>query len=240
VSYRLSINRLRRSLRQRWDRFLNTFNIDAHQLSHATAIDRYPSVFQDVARLAHRAVGDSLRVLSFGCSTGEECATLRNYFPGSTIIGTDVSPRILRVARQKWKHLDNVTFVLSSELLDMREVFDVVFAMSVLCKHPETEDKQNIASIYPFQRFEEAAGQLSALVRAGGLIVIFNSNYHFEDTAFADSFEAVDIGAAYDDRLKTPVVLFAPDGARLEDQSRVRVAFRRLPSGERRCPSEGP
>src|SRR5580658_5426157 len=54
-----------------------------------TAPDRYPEVFA----LLRERLGDGAerRVLSFGCSTGAETFSLRQYLPAATIIGVDIS-----------------------------------------------------------------------------------------------------------------------------------------------------
>jgi len=55
-----------------------------------TRADRYPVIF----RFVRDALGDapSLRLLSFGCSSGEEVWTLRRYFAAAFIKGIDIDP----------------------------------------------------------------------------------------------------------------------------------------------------
>ena len=52
----------------------------SHQLVDWTAPNRYPEIFAAAAAAARR-------ILSFGCSTGEECVSLAEYFPKAEIIG---------------------------------------------------------------------------------------------------------------------------------------------------------
>ncbi len=52
----------------------------AHQLSNATEMDRYPEIFQ---ACANHFGGKKLKILSFGCSTGEECVSILKYMPNS-------------------------------------------------------------------------------------------------------------------------------------------------------------
>src|ERR1700689_3241127 len=56
-----------------------------------TGADRYPAIF----RFARDSLGDgaALRLLSFGCATGEEVFSLRRYFPQSHVKGIDINPR---------------------------------------------------------------------------------------------------------------------------------------------------
>lgn len=55
----------------------------SHQLVDWTAANRYPEIFAAAAA----AAPDARRILSFGCSTGEECVSLAEYFPKAEIIG---------------------------------------------------------------------------------------------------------------------------------------------------------
>ena len=55
--------------------------------SSRTTLDRYPELF----RAASQQMPDATRILSYGCSTGEECATLTRYFPAAEIVGTDIN-----------------------------------------------------------------------------------------------------------------------------------------------------
>jgi SAM-dependent methyltransferase len=217
-----------RWLRGQWDVFLNSRLPGVHQLSHATATDRYPALFGAVAGLARPSAGTPRRILSFGCSSGEECATLARYFPDAEIVGADISPRVLRTARHTWRHLERVRFVSTADLFAGDESFDLVFAMSVLCRHRDTQHATRSDDIYPFPQFEATVGELARRVRDGGLLVIFNANYRFEDTALAAGFEPVAVDCRADDRLmNVRVRLFAPDGLVLPDQSQAHVVFRR-------------
>ena len=60
-----------------------------HQTTPLTFPNRFPEVFSECARY----FGDrtNLRILSFGCSTGEEVLTLREYFPTAEIVGADIN-----------------------------------------------------------------------------------------------------------------------------------------------------
>ena len=57
---------------------------------YATTVERrYPHIFEFVRiKLGNHPA----RILSFGCSTGEEVFTLRKCFPAATIKGIDINP----------------------------------------------------------------------------------------------------------------------------------------------------
>ena len=64
-----------------------------------TAPDRHPALF---ALAAERLAGTAEpRILSFGCSTGEEPITLARYLPQARIDGLDINPRNVAEARRK-------------------------------------------------------------------------------------------------------------------------------------------
>ena len=73
-----------------WSRSVHARQI--HQTAPYTWLDRYPELFDLAARLAP----DARRILSFGCSTGEELVSLRRRFPEAEIVGAEINPRIAR------------------------------------------------------------------------------------------------------------------------------------------------
>ncbi|MGA7372256.1 MAG: hypothetical protein WBW37_06525 [Methyloceanibacter sp.] len=168
-----------------------------HQVPNKTAFNRYPEIFTAAAL----AVGPgALRILSFGCSTGEECVTLANYFPAALIIGTDINPLNLLKAT-KYRN-DRIRFVYA---IDRRLTwfggFDAVFCMAV----PRTSKRDHIAEHYPFERFEERALFLESLVKPGGVLVIHNATYRFSNTSYRCAYETIPVAADYDK-------VYLPDG----------------------------
>lgn len=149
-----------------------------HQTHTTTQYNRYPNVFADAVEYLPNAA----RVLSFGCSSGEECFTLKElYFPQATIMGVDINDEALFVARNKNNH-DNVFFY--NDTSQILEKVDVIFAMSVLCRWPDTQNIE-FNNIYPFSQFEEEVSLLDSKLNDGGLLVIYNGNYDFMDTQIA-------------------------------------------------------
>jgi tRNA G46 methylase TrmB len=69
----------------------------SHQLVDWTAPDRYPEIFAAAAA----AAPDARRILSFGCSTGEECVSLAQYFPKAEIVGAEINVLSLLKAMKK-------------------------------------------------------------------------------------------------------------------------------------------
>src|SRR5579862_6418799 len=96
------------------------------------------------------------KILSFGCSTGEEAYDLAcNYFPESSVIGLDVSAEVIKAAKKERSVDDRVLYdVGSPEVLDKYGPYDIIFAMSVLCRWPELADKRDASNLFPFEQFE--------------------------------------------------------------------------------------
>lgn len=175
-----------------WDRLLNRLQPGVHQHSHVTARDRYPLLFRAARRCADAAGLEQPRILSFGCSSGEECLSLRRVFPDARIVGTDVSPRILARARRACAGDRAIRIVRSrDDAIAALAPFDAVFALSVLCRHKETRTRQDCSRVYPFERFDSAVRRLAGWLAPGGLLVIYNANFRFRDSSVARDFEDV-------------------------------------------------
>jgi trans-aconitate methyltransferase len=109
-------------------------------------LNRYPEIFG----AAVAALPNAQKVLSFGCSTGEECVTLSSYFPGALIVGADINPMNLWKAR---KHRsDRVRFTYASDrTLRRMGPFDAVFCMAVL-RTPKRKKIGEHLSVLPLRR----------------------------------------------------------------------------------------
>lgn len=168
---------------------LNRLRKSQHQLTSTTELNRYPELFREAAK--NVKPHDHLRVLSFGCSTGEECFTLKKYFPNARIIGVDINAANLRKAKSR--NTDPaIEFLLSTPAnISSKGKYDAIFCMSVLCRWEDTKDLGNCEKIYPFRKFEDTISMLCNNLMAGGLIVIYNSNFRFEETEASENFETV-------------------------------------------------
>ena len=160
-----------------------------NQIETTTAYDRYPELFSSVRNLVSPRDTEEMKILSYGCSTGEECWSLRNYFPNARIVGVDVNKRSLGAARAK--NADPEIQFLSStpdNLVD-HGPYDVIFALSVLCRWPETQFITDASKLYPFQKFNDTIVLLDSVLSVGGLKTILNANYHFSDASVADRYQ---------------------------------------------------
>jgi SAM-dependent methyltransferase len=218
-----------RAVERAVEQWIQAHRPGVHQRSHDTTEDRYPAIFDAVCGCLP---SEGAEVLSFGCSTGEEPAALAERLPTARIVGADVSGYALKRARRRYVQQTNISFVKAAERrLNEMGPFDAVFAMSVLCRNAETWSVPNCSEVYPFERFEEACSSLDALLRPGGYLVLYNTNYRFTDTRTATSYEVVDFDCV---RESGVVVKFDIDGSRSDDQVYAHCVFRKL---QRREPS---
>ncbi|MGB6389902.1 MAG: class I SAM-dependent methyltransferase [Methyloceanibacter sp.] len=204
---------IRNIRRGNFAKVLGAMHPGCHQPMSKTALNRYPEIFAAAAA----ALPNARRILSFGCSSGEECATLEKYFPNAEIVGADVNLLSLAKAMRYWSR--KIRFVYATDhTLSRLGGFDAVFCMAVL-RNPR---KKLNAGRYPFERFEERARFLETLLRPGGILVIHNSNYRFGDVAHQYAYERIPFFARHDRGL------FLPDGITEVDPDS--CLFRRLDS----------
>jgi SAM-dependent methyltransferase len=191
-----------------------------------TSIDRYPEIF----RFVRESVGDSaaLRVLSFGCATGEEVFTLRRYFPLATLAGIDINPwniALCRLRRSKVRK-EKMTFaVAGSATGEADSSYDAIFAMAVF-RHGDLNTSQPAASSsrrIRFADFEESVADLARVLKPGGLLAIQNAMFRFCDTRVAGDFATV-----FTMKREEPAPLYGPDDCLLPDAKYPDIVFRKI------------
>ena len=162
---------------------LGVAKVRVNQHAHDTLYDRYPAIYQQVSRLALETFGNAPKVMSFGSSTGLEALTLaQRYFEKSVIVGVDVDEVTLSQARSTCANVSSRVFMFNGEktALGALGLYDVIFANSVLCRHPWDPRPENV---YQFSLFEQTIATLSEVLRPRGILCIINPNYRIEDTA---------------------------------------------------------
>lgn len=136
-------------------------NSDTLQPDHMTKEDRFPKIFESAKNIKP----DAKRVLSFGCSTGEECQSLRKYFPTSEIVGVDIDWNSIQKARNKNTD-ENIHFHSD---LGATGKYDVVLCLMVFfC----------MESPLPYERFEKALKKLNKYINEDGLLIIYTSDHN--------------------------------------------------------------
>lgn len=194
------------------------------QPSMVTEPDRYPEFFAYVAQ--QLADVPKPRLLSFGCSTGEELLALRDHMPGAELVGIDINPLAIAACEQKMAGDSGIRLICAgtaSELADAS--FDAVFAMAVL-RHGELQSSQpaSCAAILPFAQAEAAVSDLARCLRPGGYLLIWNCHFRFADMAAAAGFDVV-YSNPHGRWANQP--LYGPDDQRLPPEPYCEAIFRK-------------
>lgn len=162
------------------------------QLSTYTVMNRYPRVFS----ACRDYFGDKkdLKILSYGCSTGEEVLTLREYFPDAFIVGAEINPQALAECR-RLEVDDRIAFVYSDKKIIKRLApFDAIFCMAVLQRTPHKVIDENIANlkrIYPFSKFETQIRFVDLCLDDDGLLIVHHAQYLLSDTSVGSRYESL-------------------------------------------------
>jgi len=188
-----------------------------HQTSSDTSADRYPQLFD----LAAQLIPDAKRILSFGCSTGEELLALRRRFPQAEIVGAEINSRCRRIATGKFIHDPAIEVVPPHSI---EGSFDAIFALAVLQREPVKMAEmavEDLTPFYPFERFDKVVGALVARLRHGGLLCVMHAQYPVEASSAARMLEPIDPSPL----MEQPI--FGADGRRLRDAV-ARTFFRKI------------
>lgn len=145
------------------------------QLSHQTKKNRFPKIFES----AREMVPNPRRVLSFGCSTGEEAFTLAESFPDAEVVGVDLDYSSITTARRANKLKDRVYFHTdpgATGLYDLITCFMVLFALD---------------QPVPRDRWGDTVKTIDKHVAMGGVLMIYTSDYDFLTSPVAYKYETI-------------------------------------------------
>lgn len=162
------------------------------QTTQLTWYNRYPEVFQTCKAYFDEKGNRDIKILSYGCCTGEEVMSLREYFPEALIVGAEINRRSLEICRER-KLDGKVKFVESSyKNIVEHGPYDAVFCMAVLQRLPHQVTEKKISSLkkmYPFDKFEKQVAELDEYVANDGLLIIHNTQYDLRDTRFSKYYK---------------------------------------------------
>lgn len=206
--------RLRRPVKERFQPYGHTLP------------DRYPWLFDYAAAMLQETPAP--RLLSFGCSRGDEVFSLGRRLPGATIKGLDIDPGNIAACQARVFPLQDrrIRFeVASNTRREPTGGYDAVFCLAVLCHGDLTVRRAPRSEpLLRFADFERTVADLARCLRPGGLLFLHTTNFRFCDTRLAADFDVV-LEARPEDM--APDVLFDRQG-RLMPGARYRpVGFRK-------------
>ena len=195
------------------------------QPSTVTREERHPALFDAVA--AALVDVPSPRILSFGCSTGEEVFTLARRFPHGWVRGIDINPVCIAEARARLAEGpdDRISFALAGSAAgEAADSYDAVFALSVL-RHGrlDAERPAECSAIFPFARFDAALADLDRCLRPGGVLALMACHFRFADSSIAHRYAVLDSVA-----LDGDVPVYGADNHLLPHQRVEEILFRKL------------
>ncbi len=156
------------------------------QASNKTFLGRHFTEFSVLRRYFES--DRDLRVLSFGCSTGEELLLLAALFPCAALYGCDMDWNNLQAARALMGPRATV-FDSSAGTIERHGPFDIIVCNSVLLGHtrPEAAKKGGIDSAL----WTDVVCVLDRALRKGGVLQIINSNIPFRLHPVASAYQAL-------------------------------------------------
>jgi hypothetical protein len=181
---------------------------DQIQPSHGTAMNRYPEEYTNLKAILEQSPptpnnDDERKILSFGCSTGEEPLSLAQlYFPSPSvkIFGVDVADKAIGAASEKAQlEPDGKITIIDGRINSPKAYgpFDIVLANSVFCiygmRGVPYQDITYVMEHFSFDTFQNMLSEIDSYLKVDGVLAIHNSNYNFMDTQlYVDKYEAIE------------------------------------------------
>jgi len=158
------------------------------QVSTYTKENRYPVLFKQIA-LELKDI-ENPKILSFGCSTGEEVFSLKKIIPNADIVGVDINRWCIKKANRK--NSDCNFFHANNKAWEKKNYYDCILALAIFQKSIHREPGQKVTTdLFRFSTFEKNVTELSQLLKIDGLFILDNSDYQFSDLAiFRQQFKA--------------------------------------------------
>jgi SAM-dependent methyltransferase len=155
-----------------------------------TLPDRYPWLFRFAAAALEGR--EDCKLLSFGCSQGDEVMALRRYFPRAAITGIDFDPRNIARCRARIKDPQVRFAVAAATEGETAHFYDAIFCLAVLCHGYLTiSGAQRADPLLDFADFDRVVGDFARCLKPGGLLLLHTTSFRFCDTTIAEDFDVV-------------------------------------------------
>lgn len=130
------------------------------QLSHMTKLNRFPKIFDSAKKLQP----NPQRILSFGCSTGQECETLAEIYPEAEIVGVDIDFQSIRYARRNNKN-DRIFYHTD---LGATGKYDLALCLMVFFRLEQS---------IPFEQMANQLKKIDKYLNKEALLMIYTSDH---------------------------------------------------------------
>jgi 2-polyprenyl-3-methyl-5-hydroxy-6-metoxy-1,4-benzoquinol methylase len=222
---RASMVRVQAVRRSWWLRTTRPANL--FQPYNDTWENRYPQVFRWLREEIEDGAGT--RVLSFGCSVGDEVFSLRKYFPKATLVGLDISRGNISECHRRCRQDGDERmqfFRIGTVAHQPDECYDAILCMAVF-RHGDLAVTRatSCAHRIAFEAFDATVKELTRCLKVGGYLVIEHSNFRLCDSASASRFHVALSREPSASDETTP--RFGRDNVLLADQGYNEIIFRK-------------
>jgi len=153
-----------------------------------TAFDRYPELFAPLRDQFDMM--DAPRILSYGCSTGEELLSLRHYLPRARLSGIDV--RRARVDQARRLLDDPSVTLMVGPSLDAAGagLYDGIVCLSVF-QHSRLVHEWPIdcRPYLTFEQFAQGVRDLDRHLAVDGVLLLYHTSFRFIETDVAARYQ---------------------------------------------------
>ena len=191
------------------------------QRASYTSPNRYPALFDQCK--VYLGANRHLKILSYGCSTGEEVFTLGEYMPDSDIVGADINGWCIRQCNKRRLSRNHSFCLTNSREFKNADNFDAIFCMAVFQRSENRASPGSEISIgFKFDQFEREIGMLDAKLRRLGLLFIDHTDFNFEDTVHSSHYRPLEFDG---NRIEYKRPLFDRNNRKVSDTQRLHRVF---------------
>ncbi len=168
------------------------YNRELHQISTFTKANRYPYLFS-VCKEYFKNQNES-KILSFGCSTGEEVKSIRDNITNAKIYGVDINKYCLKKCKKNYSHEKNKFYNSLSRQFENLNDLDAIFCLAVF-QRATNRNKHLIDNNlqYNFNKFEDQIIILDKKLKRGGLLFIDQCDFNFLETSLKDNYKPLHV-----------------------------------------------
>jgi hypothetical protein len=160
------------------------------QKSTTTFPARHDYLFEDL----RDSLGDSPKILSFGCAAGFEALDIKRLIPHAKVLGCEVNRKALDEAMRRCTPHGITIFESNAEAIRKHGPYDAITCLHVLVKYPDVQNEDDISTIYPFTEFDTSLSVLASSLATGGVIAVYNSCYLVDHSSIRNDVQAIPPG----------------------------------------------